>query len=166
MSAPSASSAPVPAPTTGDQSPSAFLAQPRQELEDLLNRKALVDDQIANIERQIYYLEGSYLEETATQGNVLRGFDGYLTARAAGVDKKKGRFKETERLFSLSSSTYQKSLQVQEEGQEEYTSTTAIFPPQTPNDEDEEHRKRRRLDEDGSVRKGRPRVREPGEHGE
>jgi len=108
MSAPSASSAPVPAPTTGDQSPSAFLAQPRQELEDLLNRKALVDDQIANIERQIYYLEGSYLEETATQGNVLRGFDGYLTARAAGVDKKKGRFKETERLFSLSSSTYQK----------------------------------------------------------
>ena len=90
-------------------SPSASLAQPRQELEDLLNRKALVDEQIANIERQIYFLEGSYLEDTAVQGNVIKGFEGYLTSRAiGGLDKKKGRFKETDRLFSLSSSTYQK----------------------------------------------------------
>jgi hypothetical protein len=93
---------------SGAESPSASLAQPRQELEDLLNRKALVDEQIANIERQIYYLEGSYLEDTALQGNVIKGFEGYLTNRIGGMDKKKGRFKETDRLFSMSSSTYQK----------------------------------------------------------
>ena len=102
-------STPATAAPGGETSPSAFLAQPRQELEDLLNRKALVDEQIANIERQIYYLEGSYLEETATQGNVIKGFEGYLTTRAgAGLDKKKGRVKESERFFSMSSSTYLK----------------------------------------------------------
>jgi len=51
------------------------------------------------------------LEDTCNQGNVIRGFEGYLNLRpTGGMEKKKTRFKEGDRLFSLSSSTYQKVL--------------------------------------------------------
>ncbi|SAM01978.1 hypothetical protein [Absidia glauca] len=84
----------------------------KAELQALLNRKKQVDSNLINLEHSIYLFEGSYLEDTQSNGNIIRGFDGYLTNRG---DKRKQKFTELDRLFSLSSSTYQKALALKED---------------------------------------------------
>ncbi|KAI8381316.1 histone acetyltransferase subunit NuA4-domain-containing protein [Radiomyces spectabilis] len=79
----------------------------KAELQALLSRKKQVDTNLINLEHSIYLFEGSYLEDTQHNGNIIRGFDGYLTNRP---DRRKQKFTELDRLFSLSSSTYQKAL--------------------------------------------------------
>jgi chromatin modification-related protein EAF6 len=55
------------------------------------------------------------LEDTQQNGNIIRGFDGYLSGRQ---DRKKPKFTELDRLFSLSSYTYQKVREkIDEEGE-------------------------------------------------
>ncbi|KAI8096846.1 histone acetyltransferase subunit NuA4-domain-containing protein [Halteromyces radiatus] len=84
----------------------------KMELQALLNRKKQVDTNLINLEHSIYLFEGSYLEDTQQNGNIIRGFDGYLSSRP---DKRKQKFTELDRLFSLSSSTYQKALAQKED---------------------------------------------------
>ncbi|KAI8975019.1 histone acetyltransferase subunit NuA4-domain-containing protein [Pilobolus umbonatus] len=84
----------------------------KHELQAILARKKQVDTNLINLENAIYLFEGSYLEDTQQNGNIIRGFDGYLTNRP---DRRKPKFTELDRLFSLSSSTYQKALAQKEE---------------------------------------------------
>ncbi|KAI9030009.1 histone acetyltransferase subunit NuA4-domain-containing protein [Phycomyces nitens] len=86
------------------------------ELQGLLGRKKQVDANLVNLETHIYLFEGSYLEDTQNTGNIIRGFDGYLSNR---IDKKKQKHTELDRLFSLSSSTYQKALALADEKDQE-----------------------------------------------
>jgi len=72
-----------------------------QELSALEERREQLERSLAQLERQIFALETSYLEDTNHTGNLLRGWDGYLSSR--GASNKKHRFKEKDRLFSLSS---------------------------------------------------------------
>lgn len=55
---------------------------------------------------QVYELETSYLQETTTFGNALKGFDGFLSSSKNTANLKRSRkFQPEDRVFSLSSVT-------------------------------------------------------------
>ena len=69
-------------------------------------KKLNLEEELAKCERQIYELEGEYLQETVKDGNVFRGWDGYLGLGASsGAIRRINRFREADRLFSASSAT-------------------------------------------------------------
>lgn len=79
----------------------------RTSLTQTLAKKRALDDQLSALEDQIYKAETSYLEETANSGNIVRGFDGWAKGvqigGGRGDDRRRGRVREDERVFSRSS---------------------------------------------------------------
>ena len=74
-------------------------------LEGLLEKKLELEQELAQLERQIFDLEGSYLEESTQFGNVLKGWEGFLNAAQLKNSGVKRTVKDGERMFSLSSVT-------------------------------------------------------------
>eukprot|EP00300_Choanocystis_sp_HF-7_P001601 c11286_g1_i1.p1 GENE.c11286_g1_i1~~c11286_g1_i1.p1 ORF type:complete len:134 (+),score=22.16 c11286_g1_i1:59-460(+) len=84
------------------------MARPKttnQQLSILEKRKREIDEELEKMERQIYDLEGAYLEETQHVGNVLRGWESFLSSKPPLKPQKKPKIKDSDRLFSLSSVT-------------------------------------------------------------
>jgi len=79
------------------------------ELTKLLEKKTSIEQRLMALEKQIYALEGSYLQDTRSLGNILTGWDSYLSSRGSGALKRPMKFKESDRLFSLSSVTSMKN---------------------------------------------------------
>jgi len=87
----------------------------RKELVSALAKKRSADKALATLEAQLYAFEGSYLTETANSGgNIIQGFDSYLKGGSA-AGRKKHEITDADRIFSNSSSTYTRSLQLQQE---------------------------------------------------
>ena len=50
-------------------------------MKKLKDKRKEIEKELFNLEKQIYNLETSYLEETGASGNLLNGWEGYLTSR-------------------------------------------------------------------------------------
>lgn len=116
-----------PAPTADDK---ARYAQAKKDLIQALSKKRNLDKQLvcfisdccslnihatmeqAQLEVQIYNMEGTYLLDTMAHsgGNIIHGFDGYLKNQ---ITKKRYELNDGDRLFSSSSTTYQKVCHLQ-----------------------------------------------------
>lgn len=78
----------------------------KKQLKELLAKKRTLDKNLSAVEEEIYTREGTYLEETPN-GNVARGFDGYMKG---AQNKRRAGPSEHDRIFSMSSAAYMKSL--------------------------------------------------------
>ena len=73
----------------------------------ILEKKQLLEEDLRRVEKQIYQLEGEYLQDTVKDGNIIRGWDSYLgnTSASSGAIRRINRFREADRMFSASSVT-------------------------------------------------------------
>lgn len=78
----------------------------------LLHRKEQLEQDLRNVEKQIYDLEGSYLEETGNYGNILQGWSGFMAIHPKNYQSAPKRVKESDRAFSLSSVTSPQSAEM------------------------------------------------------
>ncbi|KAF3322285.1 chromatin modification-related protein MEAF6-like isoform X1 [Carex littledalei] len=79
---------------------------PSASLSALVSKRAKLQEELRNIEKQVYELETSYLQESNQFGSVLKGFEGFLSSSKSTANLKRSRkFQADDRLFSLSSVT-------------------------------------------------------------
>ncbi|XP_051193094.1 uncharacterized protein [Lolium perenne] len=88
--------------------PSAAAAAPNPTamLSALMSKRAKLQEEVRSIERQVYDMETTYLQESNQFGSVLKGFESFLSSSKNTSNLKRSRkFQPDERLFSLSSVT-------------------------------------------------------------
>lgn len=79
---------------------------PKAMLTSLMSKKQKLQEELRTIEKQVYELETSYLQESSNFGNVWKGFEGFLSSSKNSTNLKRSRkFQLEDRLFSLSSVT-------------------------------------------------------------
>ncbi|MCJ1478493.1 hypothetical protein MMC13_007173 [Lambiella insularis] len=88
----------------------------KRDLRETLQKKRLLDKNMAALEEQIYRFEASYLEDTSA-GNIIKGFDNYIkgssttgttnnTTGGGTSTRRKGTFMDHDRVFSRSSVSF------------------------------------------------------------
>ncbi|KAG6331122.1 hypothetical protein ID866_7966 [Astraeus odoratus] len=94
-----------PPPNTEDK---ARYDKVKDELVKMLTKKRAADRELAQTELAIYNLETAYLTDTASTGNIVHGFDGYLKPTQGAAARRKHEIGEGDRWFSNSSGTWSK----------------------------------------------------------
>ncbi|EEF37827.1 chromatin modification-related protein MEAF6 [Ricinus communis] len=83
----------------GSSNPTALLAS-------LIGKRDKLHDELRSIEKQVYDMETNYLQDPSQCGNVLKGFEGFLSSsKNTALLKRSRKFQPEDRLFSLSSVT-------------------------------------------------------------
>ncbi|KAJ6797186.1 chromatin modification-related protein MEAF6-like [Iris pallida] len=82
----------------GGSNPSAMLTA-------LLSKREKLNEELRSIERQVYDMETSYLQDSNQCGSVVKGFEGFLSLSKSTNMKRSRKFQPEDRLFSLSSVT-------------------------------------------------------------
>ncbi|GAB4841717.1 hypothetical protein Ancab_022439 [Ancistrocladus abbreviatus] len=79
-------------------------SNPSAMLASLLSKRAKLHEELRGIEKQVYDMETTYLQDPSQCGNVLKGFDGFLSSsKSTTLLKRSRKFQPEDRLFSLSS---------------------------------------------------------------
>lgn len=114
------------AAANGDRPGLPYYEKLRRDLRDTLQKKRMIDRNMAAIEDSIYRQETAYLEETSAAGNIVKGFDNYIKASAVsssansaggtisgsaagggvGASRRKAAVSDSDRVFSKSSVSY------------------------------------------------------------
>jgi len=77
---------------------------PSDDLLELVKKKTEIESKLINMERQIFNLEENYLAETSNCGNLVKGWDSYLSNKMP-ITTKRTKVRDIDRIFSLSSTT-------------------------------------------------------------
>ncbi|CAL9180122.1 unnamed protein product [Musa hybrid cultivar] len=100
------------------------VSNPSAVLSALVSKRDNLQDELRVIERQIYDLETTYLQDSNQNGSVLKGFEGFLSSSKSTANLKRSRrFQPEDRLFSLSSITspvVEEHVAGRDEGRSEY----------------------------------------------
>ncbi|KDP40331.1 hypothetical protein JCGZ_02329 [Jatropha curcas] len=81
-------------------------SNPAAMLASLMGKREKLREELRNIEKQVYELETSYLQDSSHFGHVLKGFEGFLSSSKSTANIKRSRkFQPEDRLFSMSSVT-------------------------------------------------------------
>jgi len=81
-------------------------SSPQVALAALVTKREKLQEELRLVEKQVYDLETSYLHDSSQCGNVLRGFEGFLSSTRNTANLRRSRkFQPEDRLFSLSSVT-------------------------------------------------------------
>ncbi|KAL4433991.1 hypothetical protein ABPG75_000432 [Micractinium tetrahymenae] len=89
-------------------------SQPSTAFEALDQRRQAIATDLSKLEKQIYELESVYFTADYTNfGNVVKGFNEFLTSKSAQAKNKNRQFRLEDRVFSLSSITSPGTLEAQ-----------------------------------------------------
>jgi hypothetical protein len=93
--------------TNGDVPGQPFYDKARAHLKDLLQKKRLLERNLAQQEESIYKKETDYLEDTPS-GNIITGFEAYTkgSGSSAPGQRRRAAVQESNRVFSRSSISY------------------------------------------------------------
>ncbi|QIW96151.1 hypothetical protein AMS68_001669 [Peltaster fructicola] len=113
---------------SADQPGRPYYESLRSTLRSTIEKKRKLDEQLAALEEQIYKVEGTYLEDTSNSGNIVRGFDAWVKSvtlnKSAADDRRRGRIREDDRIFSRSSLSWMRA----QEGPDSGTTSHAATP--------------------------------------
>ncbi|KAK9991813.1 hypothetical protein SO802_026798 [Lithocarpus litseifolius] len=80
--------------------------KPPAMLKSLLSKRDKIQEELRIIEKQVYELETSYLQDSSYFGNEMKGSEGFLSSSKNTTNLKRSRkFQPEDRFFSLSSVT-------------------------------------------------------------